>query len=68
MNVKVFNVDEIAAYRNEDGTYQVIVSMSGTDDNGAQHQSTIKIPKSHLDFNMTVTPFVDTEYEIILRG
>lgn len=68
MEVKVFSVDEIAAYPNEDDTYQVIVNLSGTDDNGVQRQSTIKIPKAHLDFNMTVTPFVDTEYEIILRG
>jgi hypothetical protein len=68
MKAEVSHVDEIAAYPNEDGTYQVIVNISGTDNNGIQQQGTIKIPKAHLNFNMTVTPFVDTEYEIILRG
>ena len=68
MKVEVSHVDEIAAYPNEDGTYQVTINISGTDNNGVQQQGTIKIPKSHLDFNMKVAPFADTEYEIILRG
>lgn len=68
MKVEIFNIDEIAAYHNEDDTYQVIVNISGTDTNEAQQQSTIKIPKAHIDFKMMVEPFADTEYEIILRS
>lgn len=62
------DIDEIAAYRNVDGTYLVEMSVAGEDKEGRPAQTTIKIPHASLDVSMSFGLNYDHEYDIRLKG
>lgn len=61
-------IDEIAAYRNDDGSFQVELAICGKDIEGRQTTTTIKIPHAQLDLSMSVGYDAPINYRIVLEG
>lgn len=57
------NIDEINAYANEDGTFQVEIHTYGE-----QGPITLTVPRAALELNLNVAHRFEDGLEIILRG
>lgn len=62
------NIDEIEAYRNADGTFNVTVTANGTNSNGTPARATFIIAKATLELSVTNNCYANDTMEIILRG
>jgi len=60
-------VDEIEAYRNKDGTYDVTMNIHGTDSKNKPTQFQVKMPRSHLDISMSLDNN-GPDYKITIEG